>query len=126
MNSSFCFLDPALSEDALRLRVLKGFHGLHLYANEYWFQHLLQYAKREDPVQDEHLEEPLEAIEAFWKGVPGSAKLKLDDTTSADNIEGELDVLASMSNAQQMGIDIMMFRKFLSQEKYSHQDSDSR
>lgn len=125
MNSSLCFLDPTFSEDDLRLRVLKGFHGLHLYANECWFQHLLQYAKREDPVQDEDLDETLEEIGEFWKADPGSANLKLDDTTSADNIEAQLEVLAPILNAQQMGFDIMTFRKFLSQEKYSHQAPDS-
>jgi hypothetical protein len=124
MNTSICFIDPSYSEETLKIRVLKGFHGLHHYANEFWFQHLLQYAKREDPVEDEDLDEPLEEIQEFWKGDPGSVHLKLDDTTSADNIEVQLDVLASLSNAKQMGLDILTFRKFLSQEKYSHQEPE--
>ena len=120
MISSLCFIDPTYSEDALRLRVLKGYHGLHLYSSEFWFTHLLQYANREDPVEDEDLDEPLQEIEEFWKTDPGSASLKLDDTTSVDNIESQLDVLKHISNSRGMGFDIMRFRKFLSQEKYSH------
>jgi hypothetical protein len=125
MNSSICFLDPAFSEIALKIRVLKGFHGLHHYANEFWFQHLLQYAKREDPVEDEDLDGSLEEIQEFWKQYPGTVRLKLDDTTSADNIETQLDVLNLMPQAQRMGFDILTFRKFLSQEKYSHQVPES-
>lgn len=41
MNTCICFIDPTFSEDKLRLRVLQGFHGLHHYANEFWFQRTL-------------------------------------------------------------------------------------
>jgi hypothetical protein len=125
MNSSLCFIDPAVSNIALKIRILKGFHGLHHYANEFWFLHLLQYAKLEDPVEDEDLDEPLEEIQEFWKQDAGAVRLKLDDTTSADTIEMQLDVLRSMPQAQRMGFDILTFRKFLSQEKYSHQEPES-
>ncbi len=74
---------------------------------------------------DEDLDGPLEEVSEFWKGEPGSFNLKLDDTISADSIETELDVLASIPIAQQMGLDIMTFRKFLTQEKYSHQEPES-
>jgi len=128
MNSSFCFIDPAHTEDALRLRVIKGFHGLHHYANEFWFQHLLQYAKCDEQVEDEELDEPIQEVEGFWKECPGvgAKKLKLDDTTSADGIEIQLDVLGSMPLAQRMGLDMLTFQKFLSQEKYSHRDPESK
>jgi hypothetical protein len=128
MNSSFCFVDPSYTEDALKLRVLKGFHGLHHYANEFWFQHLLQYAKCDENVDDDELDDPLGDTEEFWKKSPGAAAktLKLDDTTSADSIVAQLDVLASMDSAKRMGLDILTFRKFLSQEKYSHRDPGSK
>jgi hypothetical protein len=128
MNSSACFIDPAYTEDALRLRVLKGFHGLHHYANEFWFQHLLQYAKSGEQVDVEELDEPIQELEGFWADFPGSGakKLKLDDTVSADGIESQLEVLEAMPLAQSMGLDMLTFRKFLSQEKYSHKDPESK
>ncbi|TVY84848.1 Vegetative incompatibility protein HET-E-1 [Lachnellula suecica] len=123
MNSSYCFIDPQNTSNALTIRVLRGYHGLHHYANKFWFQHLLQYAKSGDTVEDEELDEPLEEIREFWKQEPGSGaeKLKLDDTTSADKIRAQLKVLDSIPIAQGMGLDILTFQKFLSQENSSHQ-----
>lgn len=128
MNTSHCFIDPSYTEKDLQIKVVKGFHGLHHYANEYWFQHLLQYAKTGDTVDDEDLDDPLEEIREFWKEEPGgSAKtLKLDDTTSAEAISQQLGVLVATPLAQKMGIDILTFRKFLSQENNSHQDPESK
>jgi len=128
MNSSLCFIDQRYSENALQIRVVKGFHGLHHYANEFWFQHLLQYAKTGNTVEDEDLDEPLEEIREFWKDAPGvgAKTLKLDDTTSAEIILSQLEAMDSMEQAQEMGLDILTFRKFLSQENNSHQDSESK
>jgi len=122
MNSSYCFIDSAVSNQVLEFRVLKGYHGLHHYANESWFKHLLEYAKAGDAVEDEELDEPLEEIREFWKQVPGigARNLKLDDTTSVD-INSRLEALASNPVAQCMGLDILTFQKFLSQEISSHQ-----
>jgi hypothetical protein len=127
LNTSLCFIDPEYTENALQLRVVKGFHGLHHYANEFWFQHLLQYAKTEITVEDDELDHPLEEIREFWKNEPGGGAktLKLDDTTSAESIMSQLEVLKPMEQAHKMGIDILTFRKFLSQEKFSHQDPAS-
>jgi hypothetical protein len=127
MNSCLCFLDDEISESVIRSRVVKGFHGLHQYANEFWLQHLLQYAKYEHAVENEDLE-ALEEIEEFWKEEPGTGarRLKLDDTTSADNIEIQLLVLKDLPQAQRMGRDILTFRRFLSQEKYSHTDPECK
>lgn len=128
MKSSHCFISPDCSEDARRLRVLKGFHGLHHYANEFWFQHLLQYVKSEKHVEDDELDVQVEDLEEFfWKRSPemGAKSLKMDDTTSADGIETQLEILAIMPQAQGMGLDILTFRKFLSQEKYSHKNPES-
>ncbi|TVY46999.1 Vegetative incompatibility protein [Lachnellula occidentalis] len=123
MNSSYCFINSAVSNQALEMRVLKGYHGLHHYANEFWFQHLLQYTKAGDPVEDEELDMPLWEIREFWKQEPGigAGNLKLDDTTSADKINAQLEALASTPLAQYMGLDILTFQKFLSQESSSHQ-----
>ncbi|KAK2802065.1 hypothetical protein FQN51_004975 [Onygenales sp. PD_10] len=42
--SSFELIDSNVTEQQKAIRVGKSFHGLHLYANEYWFKHLLLYA----------------------------------------------------------------------------------
>jgi hypothetical protein len=128
MNTSFCFIDPKYTENDLQIKVVKGFHGLHHYANEFWFQHLLQYAKSGVTVEDEDLDDPIEEIREFWKDDPGKGAkaLKLDDTTSAETIMSQLEVMQSMELAHKMGIDILTFRKFLSQENNSHQDPDSK
>ena len=129
MNSCLCFLDDKISESVINSRVVKGFHGLHQYANEFWFQHLLQYAKYEYAVEDEDLEEPLEEMEEFfWKEEPGTGarRLKLDDKTSANNIENQLQVLKDLPQAQRVGRDILTFRRFLSQEKYSHTEPECK
>jgi hypothetical protein len=45
MGSSFSFVDLTLPIDESMLRVAQGFHGLFLYANDYWPEHLLTYAR---------------------------------------------------------------------------------
>jgi len=121
------FIGPDNTENARKVRVIRGFHGLHHYANEFWFQHLVQYAKCEDPVEDDELDVLLQDVGAFWKQNPGlgARRLKLDDTTSADIIAKQLEVLVDMPQAQNMGTDMLTFRRFLSQEKHSHESPES-
>lgn len=122
------FIQSAVSTTERQLRVLKGFHGLHNYANEFWFQHFLQYAKSIDyPVDNDELDEFVGDLSVFWKHDPGvgAKKLKLDDTTSADNIAHQLQAMENMPQAHSMGLDLFTFRKFLSQEKYSHLTPES-
>lgn len=128
MRSTLRFIQPTASTTERQLRVLKGFHGLHNYANEFWFQHFLQYAKSRDyPVDDDELDEFVEDLSIFWKHDPGvgAKRLKLDDTTSADNIAHQLQAMENMPQARKMGLDLFTFRKFLSQEKYSHLTPES-
>ena len=114
--------------DDLRIRVAQGFHGLHPYANEFWFHHLLQYAKCFDDIDYPHypLEAALEELLAFWKKDPGSAasSTKLDDTTSADSIQNQVKPLADAPWLERMGLDLLTFRAYLSQEKFAHLDAD--
>lgn len=128
MRSTMRFIDVQTTENERRLRVLRGLHGLHHYANEFWFQHFLQYAKSKDyPVNDDELDEFIEDLSDFWKHDPGigAKRLKIDDTTSADSIANQLQDLADMPQAHDMGLDLLTFRRFLSQEKYSHLTPDN-
>lgn len=45
MSSSLSLIDPSLTREDLLLRVGEGLHSVHLYAREYWLEHLLAYAR---------------------------------------------------------------------------------
>jgi hypothetical protein len=127
LNTSFCFYDPYFREDDLKLRVLQGLHGLHHYANEFWFQHLLQYAKSGELVNtSDEMDDAIKGLLKAWKQDPGIAAkaLKLDDTTTKDNIENEIEALCESWTAHPMGQDILTLRAFLAQEKHAHQEAD--
>jgi hypothetical protein len=128
LNTSSCFHGPNAPVDDLRVSVAKGFHGLHPYANEFWFQHLLQYAKCNVDIDSPHypLEAGLEELLAFWKKDPGSSasSTKLDDTTTADSIQNQVETLADAPWLERMGLDLLTFRAYLSQEKFAHLDAD--
>jgi len=51
METSFQLIDPAISEGDRSVRVGKGFHGLQLYANEFWPHHLIKYVQLNDGLQ---------------------------------------------------------------------------
>jgi hypothetical protein len=112
------------------IRVAKGFHGLHHYANEYWFQHLLFCARQLAGLDEQkRMEAALEKLGAkFWKRQPGDAagNLKFDDTTTANEIREELSSLNCFEELHRMGLDIQTFRAHLIQEKYAHQAAESR
>lgn len=117
--------------DELRVRVAKAFHGLHPYANEFWFQHLLHYWKFHDDLDKPHypLEQGLEELLCgFWKKEPGIATktTKLDDTTTTETIRNQVEALDDTPWIQSMGTDILVFRAYLSQEKFAHQNTDGK
>lgn len=125
--TSECFINESTTPNERTLRVLKGFHGLHQYANEFWFQHLLQYAKFGIVIDEYRLEELLDEIRVFWKEEPGNGtrSLTLEDKNYPDRIEAELEVLNTLPQAQSMLLDLLRFRQFLLQEKYVHQKAES-
>lgn len=129
LTTSACFYHPEHSADDLSIRVAKGFHGLHPYANEYWFQHLLQYAKFNENMdhQEHQLEAGLEELLlGFWKRDPGgfAGGKKLDDTTTADIIRNQVKPLGDSPWLERMGLDLLTFRAYLSQEKFAHLDAN--
>ncbi|EXJ71755.1 uncharacterized protein A1O5_05565 [Cladophialophora psammophila CBS 110553] len=124
LNTAIYFLAPGPFEDLAKVRVAKGFHGLHNYANEYWFQHILQCAR--DLINLDSSGIMVSALrtlqERYWKGKPGHAaqSLKLDDTTTANEICKELAVLGDLDHVRQMGTDVQTFRAHLVQERHAH------
>jgi hypothetical protein len=91
----------------VKTQVAEGFHGLHNYANEYWFQHLLQCAR--DLVHLDAsgaMDSALRTLrDQYWKDTPGHAAqgLKLDDTTTANEIRDELAAFGDLEHVRQMG-----------------------
>lgn len=129
LNSAFCFYEHGPSDEVVRTRVAKGFHGLHNYANEYWFQHLLLCSRDFADLDERDLmDAALETLlTQFWKGQPGIAaqSLKLDDTTTANEICKELSSFDDFEHLRQMGTDIQTFRAHLVQEKHAHEVAES-
>ncbi|KIW21374.1 hypothetical protein PV08_01954 [Exophiala spinifera] len=125
LNTSFCFYQYASSHHIVRTKVAKGFHGLHNYATEYWFQHLLLCSRELERLDERHLiTEALKTLQAqFWKAQPGTAakNLKLDDTTTANEISEELSSFGDYESFRQVGVDIATFRAHLIQEKHAHE-----
>lgn len=129
LNTAQCFSQPGTPTPSVQARVAKGLHGLHNYANEYWFQHLLL-CSRELVNLDNHglMNAALQTLQRqFWKDQPGIAahNFKLDDTTTANEIRQELLTLERLENIQQMGMDIQTFRAHLVQEKHAHEVAES-
>lgn len=73
------------------------------------------------------MEEALDILrEEVWKEECGilHKSLKLDDTTTQDSIEREIEFLDETENARDMGRDILTLRAYLAQEKYAHQEAE--
>ncbi|PVH83786.1 hypothetical protein DL98DRAFT_652239 [Cadophora sp. DSE1049] len=56
--SSFALVDSRVEEKEKIVDVARGFHGLHLYANEYWVAHLLEYVEINTEL-DQHVLDPV-------------------------------------------------------------------
>ncbi|KAJ9503773.1 hypothetical protein H2202_000912 [Exophiala xenobiotica] len=129
LNTTLYFLAPSPCEDLVKIQVAKGFHGLHNYANEYWFQHLLQCAP--DLVHLDAsgaMDSALRTLrDQYWKDTPGHAAqgLKLDDTTTANEIRDELAAFGDLEHVRQMGTDVQTFRSHLVQERHAHEVAES-
>lgn len=44
LSQSFNIFHHSISDDDMKIRIVKGFHSLHLYAHRFWLQHLIEYA----------------------------------------------------------------------------------
>jgi hypothetical protein len=112
LNTAFCFHEPGTSDEPITTRVAKGFHGLHNYANVYWFEHLLL-CSRDLAALDEHnfMDAALQTLSTrFWKDQPGVAtqSLELADTITAE-ISEELSPLHESGHIQRMVMDLRSF-----------------
>ena len=45
LNTGFTLFHPSISEDEIRIRLVREFHSLFPYAHEFWIQHLVHYVQ---------------------------------------------------------------------------------
>ncbi|KAI1610626.1 hypothetical protein EDD36DRAFT_467683 [Exophiala viscosa] len=128
LNTSVDFLTTGPTEDFVTTQVAKGFHGLHNYANEYWFQHLFQCAASLGDLDESgNMNSALHTRrDLYWKGMPGDAArdLNFDDTTTEAGILEELATFSQFDHVRRMGIDVRTFRAHLVQERHAHEVAD--
>ena len=128
LSTSPCLIHPSVPEDQLRLRIVKGYHGLHLYAIEFWTEHLLQYAKSQsglDPTVSAPLIEQLQRLLGFRREsqtaefateqLAMGASLPIETCTSA---------LKDLPNIESLVKDVLMYRQILGQEKHTQKDPE--
>jgi hypothetical protein len=129
LNTTLCFFKLGPLNDLVQTQVVKGFHGLHNYANEYWFQHLILCSRDLADLDESNLIVAAlqKLLGQFWKARPGTAalKLKLDDTTTVGEIRDQLSSFDEYEEIQQMGTDVQTFRAHLVQERHAHEVAES-
>jgi len=129
LTTTVYLLAPSPLGDYVKTQVVKGFHGLHNYANEYWFQHLLQCAQDLGELDASgNMISALCILRArYWKSMPGDAALglKLDDTTTEVKIMNELAAFGDIDLVRQMGTDMQTFRSHMIQERHAHEAANS-
>jgi len=109
--------------------VIRGFHGLHLYANKFWYKHLLAYCKLQDKRQDQFPEELLLQLERLLK----FRKKPREELCfqSANNVVSEadqnvgLEMLRDLPEIKSMVSDVIAFRAKLSRDDSSDKDPES-
>ena len=82
--SSFALIVSQVISEKI-LDVAKGFHGLHLYANEFWVAHLLEYVEVNTELDQNMLDPVLERVLALCD-IHDFIALPTDDTEEGENL----------------------------------------
>ena len=77
--SSFALIDSQVRNEEKIVDVAKGFHGLHLYANEFWVAHFLEYIEVNAELDQHMLDSVLGRVLALCDA-HDSIALPTDDT----------------------------------------------
>lgn len=130
MSTSFCLVDGSISLDESRLRIAKGFHGLHHYANDFWTEHLLQYAKLQDIsvfTKPTALIDELEKLLQFRKeSLPAIYKSELLYVKTLPAITTRLVVLDKIPRIRSLVYEVLTFWEILTLEKHTQKDPDGK
>jgi hypothetical protein len=123
LSSSLSLISPSMTDFEAELRIIKGYHGLHSYAHEFWIDHLLRFrlsklcnssADAEALIQQlNHLTQSLNPLTMSYDN-PGA--------NSDDLKSGSRENLLSWSqspNIQRFLEKVLVFRKRLEQRRSS-------
>jgi hypothetical protein len=82
LNTSYALISISSTQEDRAAVVLQGFHGLQLYANQFWQDHLLAYCehRREDKTVSDELLNQLNKLLIFQKD-PDNFEQHLDDSS---------------------------------------------
>ena len=118
--TSYDIIGSQISADEQVIRVAKGFHGLHPYAHEFWFKHVIRYADiQRDSKLDfpRHFAEQLHRLEVFRKGSFSMAfQTTLRDQKLVLEIENHLLPLNQAPKTQNLIRDILIFQEMAARE----------
>lgn len=110
-----------MSEDKAQLMVVNGFHGLHCYADDYWFHHLIKYVQSESDlwtVKSVRLFEELQGLLVARKPPRATAiAMDIDSTKQATDLELK-SISAQLEHCPAIHLflrDVIMFRNKLVQ-----------
>ena len=120
LASSLCFIQPTVTEHEIRLRIIRGYHSLHHYAQEYWLEHLLQFVRlHEIPKSSQKdLIGRLKALLRFEKNNPTpefTAEMSRVDVVSSKNTD--LSMFDSEPEIRKLLDKVLVFRDFRTREK---------
>ena len=128
LASSTCFIDPTVSESEIRLRVVKGYHGLDRYAQEYWLDHLLEFARLHTTVNaspGNDLFERLKGLRRFEKAdfsLEFTAELSCVDVATTDN--ERLSMFDCEPELRKLLAYFLVFRGIMNREKQIQENLD--
>lgn len=128
LSTTSCLIDPSFLESQLRLRIVKGFHGLHLYANRFWFAHLLEYLKshgRLDTTVPAALTRQLHCLSQFRKESQSPEfHAELRAIGPLQSIETCTATLDNLPDTKSLVQNILAYRQILAQETHTQKTSD--
>jgi hypothetical protein len=123
LSSSICLISPSMADFEAENRIIKGYHGLHNYAHEFWIHHLLRFsfpALCDSSTNAEALVQQVNCLSQSQRSLP-----HLYDTQMANSNEvhsGSHEHLPSWSqfpNIQQFLEKVLIFQKRMEQDRSS-------
>ena len=128
LSTTYRLIDPSFPEYQSRLRIVKGYHGLHLYANEFWTAHLLEYVKSKgglDIAISEPLLGQLRSLGVFRKDFQ-STEFQEESRAMGPSrsIDTHVAILNTLPDARGLVQAILTYQQVLAQEKHITKSPD--
>jgi hypothetical protein len=130
LNSCVSLL-PANSTEAQRAGIIVGgFHGLQIYADMFWYRHLLAYCgllvQQKRQLSTELLTQ-LQLLLRFWKEDSRATVPKSKTTTEKDGTEDPtLEALNHLPDVKRLVSDVLVFRTKMTREDASDKSPESK